>query len=279
MQGGISRRGRRALTVVRTEPSLADASRLLAAGADERAVVRTLIRIAVPGLADACVVDVVEGDHTVRRFGHARSARRARELSTRAPLDPDGPHLFSHVMRTGRADLSRRLMAVPLVARGHRLGVLTLLVGPPRRFSVTDVAAVQDLAARAALALDNVRLARASRDARDDALAMFATLSHELRNAMNAILGWAQVLRTLDAPTLLATRALEAIERNTRLQAQLIEDLFDVSRITSGKFAIELAALDFASIVAAAVEDSQPAAAGRGVQLSSSLATARVQGD
>jgi signal transduction histidine kinase len=94
-----------------------------------------------------------------------------------------------------------------------------------------------------------------------------ATLSHELRTPLNAMLGWAQVLRSgkVDAPT--TDRALEAIERNARAQAQLISDLLDVSRIITGKLRLELRPVELPRILDAALDSVRPAAEAKGIQL------------
>jgi signal transduction histidine kinase len=94
-----------------------------------------------------------------------------------------------------------------------------------------------------------------------------ATLSHELRTPLNAILGWAQVLRSgkVDAPT--TERALEAVERNARAQAQLISDLLDVSRIITGKLRLELRPVDLSGILDAALDSVRPAAEAKEIHL------------
>ncbi|HEV8639864.1 MAG TPA: MASE1 domain-containing protein [Methylomirabilota bacterium] len=100
--------------------------------------------------------------------------------------------------------------------------------------------------------------------AKDRFLAM---LSHELRTPLNAMLGWATVLRSgrLDPAT--TVRALETIERNTRLQGKLIEDLLDVSRIISGKLSVEMRPVDLPAVTDAAVEAVRPAAQAKAIQL------------
>jgi signal transduction histidine kinase/uncharacterized protein with PIN domain len=87
-----------------------------------------------------------------------------------------------------------------------------------------------------------------------------ATLSHELRTPLNAMLGWAQLLRTgqLDQPT--SHRALETIERNAKVQAQLISDLLDVSRIITGKLRLDLIPVELPLAVEAALDSVRPAA-------------------
>ncbi|MBC7797205.1 MAG: CHASE3 domain-containing protein [Pyrinomonadaceae bacterium] len=95
-----------------------------------------------------------------------------------------------------------------------------------------------------------------------------ATVSHELRTPLNAMLGWTRMLRSgnLDAPT--TARALETIERNAKSQAQLIEDLLDVSRIVSGKMRLDVQPLEIARIIENAIESIRPAAEAKEIKLS-----------
>ena len=93
-----------------------------------------------------------------------------------------------------------------------------------------------------------------------------ATLSHELRTPLNAILGWTQILKSSPGPADLA-RGLDVIERNTRLQNQLIGDLLDMSRIVSGKVRLDLGPVDLGRVVASVVETVRPTAEARGVRL------------
>src|SRR6476620_8943429 len=106
--------------------------------------------------------------------------------------------------------------------------------------------------------------AQAANRAKDEFL---ATLSHELRTPLNAILGWAQLLASghLDEST--TRRAIEIIERNTRLQAQLIEDLLDISRIITGKLRLEFRAVNVRSILEAAADSVRPAADAKRIML------------
>src|SRR5262245_19544018 len=98
--------------------------------------------------------------------------------------------------------------------------------------------------------------AQAANRAKDEFL---ATLSHELRTPLNAILGWSRLLASghLDEST--TRRAIEIIERNTRLQAQLIEDLLDISRIITGKLRLEFRAVSIQSVIEAAIDSVRPA--------------------
>lgn len=81
-----------------------------------------------------------------------------------------------------------------------------------------------------------------------------AVLSHELRSPLNPILGWAKLLQTRQFDQLSTIRALETIERNAKLQAQLIDDLLDVSRILRGKMMLNVCAIDLATVIDAAIE-------------------------
>ena len=99
--------------------------------------------------------------------------------------------------------------------------------------------------------------AQAANRAKDEFL---ATLSHELRTPLNAILGWAQLLGGGQLSLETAARAIEIIERNTRLQAQLIDDLLDISRIITGKLRLEQKVVPVRGIVDAAIESVLPAA-------------------
>ncbi len=107
------------------------------------------------------------------------------------------------------------------------------------------------------------RLAEANR-VKDEFL---ATLSHELRTPLNAVLGWAHMLRAgiLDAEV--QERALEALERNARAQAQLVDDLLDVSRIMSGKLALRTDFVDLHTVIAEAIDAVRPAVAARRLTL------------
>jgi PAS domain S-box-containing protein len=97
-----------------------------------------------------------------------------------------------------------------------------------------------------------------------------ATLSHELRTPLNAILGWSQMLRrqTEDPDCL---QGLEVIERNSRLQTQLIEDLLDMSRIISGKMRLDVQQVDVHAVIQAAIDSVRPGAEAKGIRLQTVL--------
>jgi signal transduction histidine kinase/CheY-like chemotaxis protein len=122
--------------------------------------------------------------------------------------------------------------------------------------------------ARRQLLLDE-RQARAEAEAANRIKDEFlATLSHELRTPLTSLLGWASLLRGPDIDDVLLAKGLQTIERNARIQTQLIDDLLDVSRIISGKLNLEVQSVDISSAVEAAITVVRPASEAKGIRLS-----------
>jgi PAS domain S-box-containing protein len=113
---------------------------------------------------------------------------------------------------------------------------------------------------------ERARLYQEAQEANRTKEEFLATLSHELRNPLNAILGWARILRKRSVDEY-ASHALAVIERNAEAQTRLIDDLLDVSRITSGKFSLNLEAVDLLNVVGAALDGVRPAAHAKSIQL------------
>jgi PAS domain S-box-containing protein len=166
-------------------------------------------------------------------------------------------------------------LAVPVVSRlGEVLG--GLFFGHPRAGVFTERAEriVVGLASQAAIAIDNARLfqrvqeaKRAAEEANRIKDEFLATVSHELRTPLTAMLGWVRLLRSgkLDDPT--SARAIETIERNVKSQAQLIEDLLDISRITTGKLRLDMQPLEVERLIKAAVDAIRPAAEAKNIRI------------
>ena len=110
--------------------------------------------------------------------------------------------------------------------------------------------------------------AQAANRAKDDFL---ATLSHELRTPLNAILGWTALLASgrLDGPA--AARAIATIDRNTRVQVQLIEDLLDISRITTGKLRLDLTTVTIGGLVEGAIDSVRHAAEAKAIDIKAAV--------
>lgn len=116
------------------------------------------------------------------------------------------------------------------------------------------------------------RVARTAAEQANRAKDLFlATLSHEMRTPLNAVVGWLSILQQEGVDAGRVREGLQVIERNTRAQVQLIDDLLDVSRILSGKLGIEMRPCELSDVVAAGVEAVRPAADARGVTLTTSL--------
>jgi signal transduction histidine kinase/ActR/RegA family two-component response regulator len=106
-----------------------------------------------------------------------------------------------------------------------------------------------------------------------------ATMSHELRTPLNAIVGWSSILRRDHRPESIR-QGVEVIERNAKLQARMVEDLLDMSRILSGKLAMELQRTDLAVVIEAAIAGVRPSADAKSVRLHASIGQmATVNGD
>jgi len=289
---------------------LAEASPALATVLNARSTLATLARLAVPKLADWCAIDMVGEDGRAIELvavAHVDPSKvaLAEELRQRFPVSRDATSGLANVLRTGVSELYadvpdellvagavdadhlrllrelrlRSGMIVPLSVRGRVLGAMTfVLSGSGRRYAADDVRFAEELARRAAIAVDNARLYESEQNARrnadianrakDDFL---ATVSHELRTPLNAMLGWTRILRSGDLSKEKQSRALETIERNAVTQAQLIEDLLDVSRIISGKLRLDVQSVELTHIVEHAIEALRLASEAKSVRIVTTL--------
>ncbi|GAP94138.1 chemotaxis protein CheB [Leptolyngbya sp. NIES-2104] len=146
--------------------------------------------------------------------------------------------------------------------------------------------AIEDITDRRQFEIERSRLLEQEQAARQESdLAnrakdeFLSNLSHELRNPLNIMLGWSQILRTRNLEEAAAARAIEVIERSAKAQAQLINDLLDVSRIISGKLDLNTRLLDLAMVVRSSIESVQLSADARAIQLVSHLTSVMVVGD
>lgn len=181
------------------------------------------------------------------------------------------------LLRALRADDATRSVPVILLSarageesriEGLGAGADDYLVRPfSARELVARVNAHLDLARVRQAAIEREQAARAEAEQANRAKDEFlGTLSHELRSPLNAILGWAVLLRQQARDPSL-DRGLDVIERNARAQSQLIEDLLDVSRIVSGKLRLDVRPVDLSVVISAAVDTVRPAAAAKNLHL------------
>jgi PAS domain S-box-containing protein len=142
-------------------------------------------------------------------------------------------------------------------------GVITGWIGTAT--DIENLKRAEDAYAELAVAERHAReAAEAANRAKDEFL---ATLSHELRTPLNAMVGWARMLRSRALPPEKEQKALDTIERNARAQAELIEDILDVSRIITGKLRIELTPVDLHAIIDGAVDAVRPASDAKAIAL------------
>ena len=131
-----------------------------------------------------------------------------------------------------------------------------------------EIALREQVEVRTGLAAENARLYHEAEQANRLKDEFLATLSHELRTPLNAVLGWVHMLREGTLQPAMHQRALEAVERNARTQAQLVEDLLDVSRIIAGRLLIKSEAVDLATVLTNAVETVQAGVSAKRLNLS-----------
>jgi PAS domain S-box-containing protein len=187
----------------------------------------------------------------------------------------------------------RSFLAVPVLSRnGDVIGSLFFGHPEPAMFDERTERIITGIAAQAGIAIDNARLYEAAQKAAEERKILLdsersaraeaertsqmkdeflATLSHELRTPLTAILGWAQVLRRGSRDEADLHRGLQTIERNARAQAQLIEDLLDMSRITSGKVMLDMQLLSPLTAIEAAIETVRPAADAKSITITRDL--------
>jgi signal transduction histidine kinase len=287
---------------------LADASKLLAASLDTDQTLEAVARLTVPTFGDVCSFVVCAEDGSLRRVGEAgrdlastSGIRSLREdvtdggtIAMRHAIEARKAILFDDYLgwieqRLGAADPYvrtirqldvRTAIAAPLMVAGRVVGVLSVGVQgeDARLFRADDVATMTELAQRAAVALENARLyseAMVERERAETANrskdVFLASVSHDLRTPLSAILGWTQLVRSQPDDKALQERAMLVIERSAHAQSRLIEDLLDISRIVAGQLTIDLGSLDLLSVIDGALETVKQAAVERGVELVKSL--------
>ena len=183
------------------------------------------------------------------------------------PMDGFGGDALAEPMRGVCAGHSRVIPAesyTALASPEERLRVITAL-----QQKANSLQAVKDELERL-LVSEQVARAEAERanQMKDEFL---ATVSHELRTPLSAIIGWSHMLRTASLDEATAARALEAIERNAQAQAQLVEDILDVSRVISGQLRLNVGPVDAAAVINAAIDSVQLAADSKGIRLGVTL--------
>jgi len=180
----------------------------------------------------------------------------------------------------GPTQMQQAVRISPLSHDGKVIGTLTIIDDVTER--VAREAELQAQLEDRSRLLSNEKLARNEAERANRLKDEFlATISHELRNPLNAIMGWAHMMRVGNLTPANVERAVETIYRNAKSQSQLIADLLDVSRIISGKLRLDVRTVDLRNIVAAAVDSIRPSAEAKSVRLQTTLdpAVGPVSGD
>lgn len=269
---------------------LAEASRVLADSLDHDVTLARVAELTIPYLADLCGVHLVEERGALRQVALACADPAQRligeELSRRYPFDITGARGGPAVIRSGRAELVPTItdemlahaahddahlallrslnlasyMIVPLLARGKLLGLLTLVMTTSQRhYTADDLQLAEDLARRAAVAVDNARLFREAQEAvqvRDEFLSI---ATHELNTPITSLLGFADILRrrieTDDSTTPRDRLMARTIHEQSLRLHRLLSSVLDVSRLRVGQFTIERSPMDLGALTRRAVDN------------------------
>ncbi|MBX9682146.1 MAG: PAS domain-containing protein [Gemmataceae bacterium] len=268
---------------------LADASASLAALVDFASTLQRLASLAVPSFADWCAVDMADDNGNLKRVAVAHidpsKVELAQELHRKYPPDPESDNATWRILRTGKSEIVfditdemltlsiknsellritrelglRSYMGVPLAVRGKVLGVITFVAAESgRRYQNSDLLVAEDLAHRAAVAIDNARLYQEVREADRRKDEFLAVLGHELRNPLAPISNALQILKRPNVHSGIVDQARQMMERQVQHMVRLVDDLLDVSRIVRGKVDLRCESIDLSAIVHRAVETSQP---------------------
>lgn len=279
---------------LRRSALLAEASRLLSRSLDFDTTLASLHRTLIPVLADACQFVLYDSNKDIW-FAPVRAQAEdgqqpvSSSHSRIAQVDPQLAQAVRDAVASGHAqlippksvatapDLNRQknwtnVLVAPLIARNEPLGaIVCCLCGSRRRFESHDIALIENIASRAATALDNAQLYQTIREGerrKDEFLAM---LGHELRNPLAAITNAGELTKLLDPNDATFHESLEIIRQQASLMKRLVDDLLDVSRITSGRVQLQTTLVNAGEVVERVAEANQLLFRSRGHKLHLSL--------
>lgn len=280
---------------------LSEAAAMLVSSIDYETTVSNITSLAIPQFADWCFVFQSDGEGCIVRaqVSHCTTEKAAhlREIIHAGTSIDDSCEPLRQAFRSGKAVLLSTISAdelrhmipdqtnrnlveeagcasaviVPIPASAGVVGIIGFVSASSGFYRETERQLAEDLARRMGLALENAQLYRSAQQANRAKDEFLATLSHELRTPLNAILGWIHIMQRRQAPDV-AEKGIEAIERNARIQARLIEDMLDVSRIITGKLRLDLQPVDVVVPIESALESLRPAAEAKGIHLVTSVA-------
>lgn len=268
---------------------LAQASAELGGLVDPKSTLDKLANLAVQFFADWCVVDLLQDDGTLLRLSAAhidpKKRQLAQYLTRRFPPDPDAQHGAWNILRSGRGELVSEIteqnlyesfrnpkylaaikelgfksyIGAPLSAHGKMFGVVTFISADSGRiYGPADLALAEDLAQRAAVAVENANLYHALQQSDYGKDIFLATLAHELRNPLAAITNGLSIMKLAGDDKKRTEQSSRIIERQVGQLTRLVDDLMDVSRIATGKIELRMERANLASILNTAIETSRP---------------------
>ncbi len=179
-------------------------------------------------------------------------------------------------------------MAVPMAVMGRIIGTIEVQSYEKNVYRAEHVTAMSMAANLTAVAIENVRLLKLERTAREAAEEsnrlkdeFLATVSHELRTPLTAILGWSRLLEGGTLDDSVTQQAVETIWRNAKAQAQIVDDILDVSRIITGNLYLDLHPLEVVPVVENAINVVRPTADAKGIKIETYFDTtpAMISGD
>lgn len=278
---------------------LADVGTVLAGSLDYRTTLEKVAQLATRAVAHACIVEMLDGQliQPVAVSHVDPDKERIIQQTVRSiPLELRMGHGVAHVVRSGNPELKpgisdmgwlsealgfaeptvlrnlgmQSYMCVPLTARGKTFGAMVFLAAPGRQYASDDLLLAEELARRAALAIDNARLYEAAQTAIRMREEVLAIVSHDLRSPLGMIqMGADQLLaetRGGEQPAGTA-RIAGRIRRACVRMIHLISDLLDFSSIEAGQLRVELADQDAGELVTEVVEALKPTADDKGIRL------------
>ncbi|MDZ4689309.1 MAG: response regulator [Planctomycetaceae bacterium] len=247
---------------------LSDASAILGRSLDFQTTARDLVQLPIPFLADASLLTfapalVPSGKPLCAQLGPAREPQLC-EVGALPEIFQDAARRAlesgNRVESPGASDSgAKSCIAIPLQARGRTFAILTIgRVQGEAALSASDAALAAALASRAATALDNALLYEELQKADRQKVDFLSMLAHELRNPLAPICNAVQLLRLQATDDAELQWSSDVIDRQVAQMVRLVDDLLDVSRITSGKIRLQRQVMDVMRAVNHAVEASQP---------------------
>lgn len=290
-----SARSVRAIAPQRLE-FLAETGRVLAESLDYERTLRTAARLAVPEIADWCIIDLLRADGTLARVAtEHRDAQRQQLIAALRENPPKHgavsgapnvvitaateyvPRMSDALLKQRESDPTRRSIlkrlelnssiCAPLVARQRILGAITLCTAVGRHLLPNDVQMAEALAERAAFAIDNARLYDEAQRAVAAREAILAIVTHDLRAPLSAVLAGASLLTSADAANPDGERIRrrgETIQRSAQHMLRLVNDLTDLAQIDAGRLAIQKTLEDPAVVVREVIDALDPVVTRRG---------------